>query len=480
MTLGFFSLQVVHSENEQLAMTTDANIGLAIEYRLAQDHRVQENLIEVVVERGIVTFTGRVDNLLSKERASALAETIKGVRSVINRIIVAPSTQLDDENIQHHVQSALLENPATELYEIDVTVQDGSVHLQGTVQSWQEKQLALQVAKGVNGIKTLTHDIMIKTIDDRSDHAIREEIIQRLTYDVWVNPESLDVVVQDGTVSLSGTVNSLDQKSRAIHLSWVHGITAVHGDQLNVEWSPSQRLRRTGLVTPSDETIQQAIKDALSYDPRVVKSDITIEVNEGLVILTGTVDTLYAKQAIEEDAQNTVGVYRVVNHAKVQSQTTIPDEEISSRMQASISRDPFLDQENIDVTVHHGTVFLQGHVTSRYQQARATTLAWGVKGVVNVSNTLQHPIKWTWESDIELRQNIKEQFWWSPFLSVESITVQVEDGVATLDGTVDSWQQRHIAKDNALAAGAKSVHNRIQIQSLDGSSFVPTPEKLYR
>jgi len=478
MILFFF--QDARAENEGMTVTTDPNIEWAIEGRFDQDDRVQEHLIDVVVERGIVTLIGNVDSLLSKQRASDLAETIKGVRSVINRMVVTSSSRIDDETINNHVQSALLDNPATELYDIDVTVENGSVHLQGTVQSWQEKQLTLQVAKGVKGIIEIKDDVTIKTTKHRADHAMREEIIQRLTYDVWVNSDSIDVVVQDGTVTLSGTDPSSDQKSRALHLSWVHGITAVHGNQLNVEWSSNTPLRRSGLIIPSDETIHQAIHDALSYDPRVAKSDMVVEVSEGLVTLTGTVETLYAKQAVEEDARNTVGIHRVVNHLKVRSHVDFSDKDIASRVNATFSRDPFLHQENIQVDVHNGTIFLRGHVNSRYQQARATTLAYGVRGAVNVINTLQHPVERVEKSDFELRQDIQEQFWWSPFLSVESLNVHVEDGVATLGGTVDSWRQRHIAEENAFATGARSVHNQLRMKSLNHSSFMPSPEEFYR
>lgn len=76
---------------------------LAIEDRLAGDEFVQENLIDVVSEKGIVTLLGEVDNILAKERAAALAGTIKGVRSVMNQLLVNPPNSLEDQDIEDHV-----------------------------------------------------------------------------------------------------------------------------------------------------------------------------------------------------------------------------------------------------------------------------------------------------------------------------------------------------------------------------------------
>lgn len=100
----------------------EAEMILAIEERLAQDHLVQENLIEDVSEKGIATLLGEVDNLLAKERATALTGTIKGVPSVINQLLVNPSHSDVDQDITDQVRSAILENPATELYDMKVNV----------------------------------------------------------------------------------------------------------------------------------------------------------------------------------------------------------------------------------------------------------------------------------------------------------------------------------------------------------------------
>ncbi|HSF08188.1 MAG TPA: BON domain-containing protein [Nitrospirales bacterium] len=443
---------------------------LAIEDRLARDEFVQENLIDVVSEKGIVTLLGEVDNILAKERAAALTGTIKGVRSVINQILVNPSSRHEDQEIEDQVKSALLENPATELYDMNVHVTLGRVTLTGTVQSWQEKQLALQVAKGVEGIKDIQDKLTIMTVKNRSDNAIKQEILQRLNHDVWINPSSVRIAVRDGQVTVFGTVRSVDEKSRILSLSWVQGITSVNGEQLKVEWSDREPMRRSGFHIPSDETIQDAIYDALSYDPRITNADITIEVKEGLVTLTGIVDNLQAKTTAEEDTWNTTGVYNVVNLLKVRMNPKYSDEDIAARVKAVFLRDPLLDHKDINVKVYNQAISLKGTVKSRSQKSRAGLLASNVKGAVTVNNRLEYATEWQDKSDPELRQDIKDQLWWSPFLSDHSISVHVEDGVATLMGFVPTWQQRYLAEEHAFVAGASFVHNRLKV---DPSSWTP-------
>ncbi len=458
----FWPIARIGAEQRQ-HMMMEAEMILAIEDRLAGDEFVQENLIDVVSEKGIVTLLGEVDNILAKERAAALAGTIKGVRSVMNHLLVNPPNSLEDQDIEDHVKSALLENPATELYDMNVNVTDGRVTLTGTVQSWQEKQLAVQVAKGVEGIIDIQDKLTILNVKNRSDNAVKQEILQRLHHDVWVNPSSVKIWVRDGQVTVSGAVRSIDEKSRIISLSWVHGVTSVNGEHLKVEWSDREPMRRSGFHIPSDETIQDAIYDALSYDPRITNADITIEVKEGLVTLTGLVESLQAKTTAEENTWNTTGVYNVVNLLKVRLNQQYSDEDIAARIKEVFLHDPLLDHKNIMVSVSNQAISLRGTVKSRSQKSRAELLAARVKGATTVDNRLKYAVEWQDKSDPEIRQDIKDQLWWSPFLSDHSISVHVEDGVATLTGFVQSWQQRALAEEHAFVAGARFVHNRLGV-----------------
>lgn len=67
-------------------------------------------------------------------------------------------------------------------------------------------------------------------------------------------------------------------------------------------------------------------------------------------------------------------------------------------------------------------------------------------------------------SDAEIRADIKDQLAWSPFVDAERIIVTVEDGVATLTGSVVSWAAMDAATENAFEGGATWVRNRLEVE----------------
>lgn len=67
------------------------------------------------------------------------------------------------------------------------------------------------------------------------------------------------------------------------------------------------------------------------------------------------------------------------------------------------------------------------------------------------------------KSDWAIHEEIRDEFWWSPFVDGERIDVSVEGGVATLTGEVSTWPEREAATENALEAGATAVINKLEI-----------------
>jgi len=128
---------------------TDMSITDAVEDELVWDSAVPALLIDVMTTDGIVTLSGSVDNILAKERAARIAETVKGVRAVVDEIHVNSPLQRTDRQIREDVEQALLIDPATDFYEVNVQVKENVVTLSGKVESWQEKNLCEIVAKGV-------------------------------------------------------------------------------------------------------------------------------------------------------------------------------------------------------------------------------------------------------------------------------------------------------------------------------------------
>ena len=201
------------------------------------------NDVDVSTSQGIVTLSGSVDNLLAKERAVKIAESIRGVRGVIDRITVTPVSR-PDEDIRKDILAALQQDPATESYQVAVSVQDAVATLTGSVGSYAEKQLAARIAKGVKGVKEVRNDVTINYLAKRTDPEIAADVKARLQWDIWINGGLINPVVKDGKVTLTGTIGSAISKSRAFDDAWVNGVTSVDDSGLKIEPQARNGARR--------------------------------------------------------------------------------------------------------------------------------------------------------------------------------------------------------------------------------------------
>lgn len=466
---------------------TDAGITAAVGRELLLDHIAPEGAISIETTDGIVELTGTVDHLLAKQRAAQIAELVKGVRTVSNRVEVK-AVDIDDSELKTHVVEALLFDPAAESYELDVSVKDGVVTLDGQVDSWAEKQLAARVAASVRGVEAVENRVDVEYDAERPDRELLAEIEKRLRWDVLVDHEGIEVAVDDGEVQLSGQVGSAAERRRAEFDAWTSGITGVDSSELEVFWiGEDPNLRKRNFTPRSAEAVREAIEDAALHDPRVFSFDIEPEVVGTRVTLRGTVDNLEAKQAAGQLARNTVGVGHVVNKIEVVPHAEFDDAQAAADLRARLLTNVYTDASDIDVDVDAGVVTLTGVVDSFLEKAEAGELAASTKGVLLVDNKLQvdkpeighyadpyldvyvHP--WpayapmsTRMDDEALEQEIEEELFWSPFVDEHQVHVDVVAGEATLTGVVDTWAEREAATENAFEGGALFVDNLLHVE----------------
>jgi osmotically-inducible protein OsmY len=471
----------------------DMEITDAVENEIMFDQAVPLAKIDVNAANGVVTLSGTVTNLLAKRRAGRLAEAVKGVTSVINRIDVAPVAERPADEIRADVNNALLLDPATESYNVETAAANGVVTLTGTVQSWQERQLAEKVAAGVRGVIAVRNNLDVNYRADRPDSDIRNDIQEALRWDTLVDHGLIDVSVDDGEVTLTGTVGSAAEKTRAITDAWVANVTDVNAEGLNVElWARDPSMREGKYTDVADDTIRDALIQALARDPRVYSFNIRPEVDGGVVTLRGKVDNLKARRAAAEVARNTVGVHSVDNRVKVRTGADVArsDEEIEADIRTALARDSFVDRFEIAVDSIGGVVNLAGTVDSYYEKSRADEVVSRIDGVLTVNNNLtvtdnldpyaydpyvddtyiygydwyDYQPAYTFETDAEILDDIQGELFWSPFVDSDEVTVVVEDGVATLAGTVDSWSEYQAARENAYEGGATWVDNNLEVR----------------
>jgi osmotically-inducible protein OsmY len=437
-----------------------------VETELFADDGVDAHLIDVSVRDGIITLSGIVDNLLAKRRATRRAQRVKGVRGVVNRILVKPYPP-PDPDLAAAIETALEEDPAADAYEIAVEAEDGMVTLTGTVDSRGERELAAIVASSVRGVRKLENAIEVHPPIRREDRELRAEIEQRLRWDMYVDDGLIAVEVDNARVTLDGIVGSAAEKQRAVSDAYVDGVSYVDADRLEVAlWVRDDRLRKDKYSFTTNEGIASAIRDALRYDPRVSEFQLSVSVQHRTAILTGVVDNLRARKAAVETASSVVGVWRVKDYLRVRPKSLPSDETIRSKVERKIFYDPIISDQTITVMVRNAKVSLYGTVPTLFRKGWTEDLAASVKGVVSIANHLRvsPPKTLVTKPDWEIKEDIESEISWSPFVDSDEVTVAVNSGVASLRGVVDTRQERQAAEAAALTGGAVAVDNELKVR----------------
>ncbi len=441
----------------------DIDITRAIQTAFWGDEAVDANLIDIKNQQGVVTLTGTVSHILAKDRAERISENIVGVRAVVNLIKVKPRVIRSDMELMIAVENALALDPVADSYEVTVKVKNGVVAFTGTVNSWQEWQLCETVAKGIDGVIDVKNNITVKYKIDRSDLEIKNKVEALLENDVRVDDLLIKVEVKNSKVILSGMVGSLAEKSRATNDAYVGGVSSVDSVGLKIEWWARDKMRRKNAhVTRSDVQVKKAVQDAFLFNPRFLLITPDVAVEDGKVTLSGVVDNIKAKKTAEQVTRNIIGVRRVKNYLKVRPVNIPSDDVLEKQVAETLHVNPWVERFEINIDAVAGWIYLSGDVTTFFEKREATRVAENIKGVIDVINNITCT-GWTWKLDQEIREDVKYEFFWSPYVDEDQVSVTVSNGVVTLTGNVETLSERKAAEDNAYEGGAKSVINNLTV-----------------
>jgi osmotically-inducible protein OsmY len=215
--------------------------------------------------------------------------------------------------------------------------------------------------------------------------------------------------------------------------------------------------------TRTDAQIQSDVLAELKYEPRVQPNEIGVAVKNGVVTLTGWVDSYTKRWAAEDAAHRVRGVKAVANDIEVRlpSSDERTDADIAEAAVRALEWDAFVPVDKLDVTVSKGWVTLKGEVEWHYQKQDAEKVVRRLAGVTGVTNMITVTPR---VAATELTAKIEKALLRSAEADAKRITVEVDGDAVILKGTVRSWAERQEAERQAWSApGVASVDNRITI-----------------
>jgi osmotically-inducible protein OsmY len=218
------------------------------------------------------------------------------------------------------------------------------------------------------------------------------------------------------------------------------------------------------MVVKSDAQIHQDVLRELHWDSRVDETEVGVEVDQGVVTLTGTVESYAKKLAAKEAAHRVTGVLDVADdiRVKIPGSQGRTDTEIAQAVRQALEWDVLVPDTRITSTVADGWVTLEGSVDrlpERDDVERAVRYLHGVRGVTNKLVVRLPQVKAE-----RVREVIEDALERSAEHEVKRIQVQVSDGEVTLTGRVRSYaEKRAVMGAVSHAPGVHTVKDHLRI-----------------
>lgn len=201
-------------------MKTDTEIKQDVLDELEWESSVDAAQIGVVVKNAVVTLTGSVNTYAEKNAAENAAKRVLGVKAIVDELSVriGGSDKRTDEDIAMVALNNLRWNTSVPHEDIRLTVENGWITLEGTVDWNYQKEAARNAVKHLAGIRGVTNLIHIRPGSEPDN--IRDRIRAAFHRNANICADGISVMVEGQKVVLSGIVQSWFEKKEAKKAAW--------------------------------------------------------------------------------------------------------------------------------------------------------------------------------------------------------------------------------------------------------------------
>lgn len=254
LMLTSLSVPVMAQGNKANQDVLDARLESQILTTYQLSPYLRHDNISVAVKDGKATITGKVESDVNKDLATEIAQGVKGVSDVDNKMITEENYQtpvrtgessyaeiIDDASVTAAVKSKLMWSRYVDSGNTKITTKKGMVTLTGTAETKEAKELAGNLAMTTRGVMSVDNKLTVEANPDNkskpgtvmADSWITTKVKSTFMYSRNVDGSDIAVNTTKGVVTLEGLVDSGSEKALAVQLAEnIKGVQSVKAGSL--------------------------------------------------------------------------------------------------------------------------------------------------------------------------------------------------------------------------------------------------------